>query len=235
MRLVVDVHPGWSGGAGGSQRLRAFTLVELLVVVAVLALLAMLLAPALKRGRDAARTSACAARMRQVGLAMLSYATDNQDRFPRSQHSAFTHGELVWERALAPYLQSSASGWRELLKNVYRCPADARAASLLSYGVNVYFELDAEEDDYEGKPATWRYRAAVSKPSGTVYLAENNSSADHIMPNFWAAAAEAEDVASTRHNGLANYTFVDGHVEMRDLLTIYDPPKIDRWHPERVP
>lgn len=223
------------GRGGGSRRVRGFTLIELLVVLAVLAVLVLMLAPALQRAREAARTATCAARMRQVGLAMTLFAADNQNRFPRSQHSAFAHGELVWARALAPYLQSSTTAWRDLLKNLYRCPGDGRAASLLSYGVNVYFELDPAEDDYEGKPASWRHRSEVSKPAGTVYLAENNSSADHIMPNFWAAAAEAEDVASTRHEGRANYVFVDGHVETRSFSTLYDPPNLDRWHPDRVP
>ena len=104
----------------------------------------------------------------------------------------------------------------------------------MSFGQNVYFELGAE-DDYEGNPTTWRRRRDVPKPAGTVLYAENNSAADHIMPNFWGAASEAVDVASARHRGKANYVFVDGHVALHAFDSIYEPKRgIDQWHPLRA-
>lgn len=52
----------------------AFTLVELLVVVAIIAILAALLSPALKAARESARSAACVSNLRQLGLAAVSYA-----------------------------------------------------------------------------------------------------------------------------------------------------------------
>jgi prepilin-type N-terminal cleavage/methylation domain-containing protein/prepilin-type processing-associated H-X9-DG protein len=223
--------------ASGSQRkcrgpeVRAgFTLIELLVVIAIIAILASLLLPALSRAKQSARATQCLSQMRQLGLAVNLYADENEDTLPRSQHSAFAYGELPWERSLAPQLGFTTATWTNLLTGVYRCAADRRATPL-SYGLNVYFEL-GPEDDYEGKPQTWRRMTAVPNPSATILFAETGSGADHIMPIFWSTPSDGADVDSRRHLGRANYTFVDGHGEARQFATTYDPSRrLDLWNP----
>ena len=230
---VIGRRPGPRLGRLGSGPGGAFTLIELLVAIAIIALLASLLLPALSRAKQSARSIQCLGQLRQLGLAVRYYADDDGDEFPRSQHSAFTHGQLTWGRAVAPELGSDTTHWTNLLATIYHCPSDRRTTPW-SYGLNVYFEL-GEDDDYEGKPQTWRRIGDVPNPSATVLFAENASAADHIMPNFWTAASDAVDVASQRHGRNANYTFVDGHAEARSFGTIYDPIRqIDEWNPSRA-
>ena len=64
------------------NRLNRFTLIELLVVIAIIAILASLLLPALGYARHQARLLACASELRQSGIALMSYAGDNDWYWP---------------------------------------------------------------------------------------------------------------------------------------------------------
>jgi prepilin-type processing-associated H-X9-DG protein len=207
-------------------------LIELLVVIAVIAVLAALLLPALTKAKESARSIQCLSQMRQIGLAVRYYADKNDDEFPRSQHSAFAHGHLSWGRAIAPQLGSSGTAWTNLLQGIYHCPSDKRTTTLWSYGLNVYFELGSD-DDYTGKPQTWRRWSSIPQPSATILFAESASSADHIMPNFWITPSDAADLDAKRHRSKANYAFVDGHAQLLPLTQTYAPPQMDLWNPLR--
>jgi prepilin-type N-terminal cleavage/methylation domain-containing protein/prepilin-type processing-associated H-X9-DG protein len=220
---------GWTSGRQRPEVRLGFTLIELLVVIAIIALLAAMLLPALSQAKESARATQCLSNMRQLGLAVRFYCDENGDEFPRSQHSAFAHGVMPWERTIAPHLGSSSVLWTNLLSGVYHCPADKKAAPW-SYGMSVYYEL-GPDDDYVGKPQTWRRASQVPRSVATVLYAENNSAADHIMPHFWTAPSDAEDVDSKRHRGKANYAFADGHSRMLPFTKIYAPPAVDLWNP----
>jgi prepilin-type N-terminal cleavage/methylation domain-containing protein len=63
-------------------RFRAFTLVELLAVIAVIGILTALLIPALITAKARSKTAACISQLKQIGIASIAFAGDNNGRLP---------------------------------------------------------------------------------------------------------------------------------------------------------
>jgi prepilin-type N-terminal cleavage/methylation domain-containing protein/prepilin-type processing-associated H-X9-DG protein len=95
MRCVVRQSPG--------RPPRAFTLVELLVVIAILAILAALLLPSLASAREQGWRATCLSNLRQMGLAMHAYASDNDGNIPYGPKApAFTSPLDLYPSSGAP-------------------------------------------------------------------------------------------------------------------------------------
>ena len=90
---------------------KAFTLVELLVVIAIIAILASLAFPALQKSMESSRKAACNSNLRQIGVSLISYANDHDGYLPRTVNNgvgAVNSMESSWYMALNPYMPTFA-------------------------------------------------------------------------------------------------------------------------------
>ena len=114
---------------------RAFTLVELLVVISIVALLVALLLPALEQARIAARRTKCAAQLRQISVALVMYRDESRQFFPpmyqtvRDPVSGNNYG-----RAFPFRLQEYLTGYRHFSNGRISCLLDTK-----KYGRHTFY------------------------------------------------------------------------------------------------
>ena len=135
--------------ATARTRKSAFTLIELLVVIAIIAILAAILFPVFAQAREKARQATCQSNLKQLGLAFLMYASDNDGTFPAPITVAgvaggtgqvpptWTSGDnltttrYVEAGAIWPYVKQRGNGG---LGNVYGCPDAVSTPSTAAVG-----------------------------------------------------------------------------------------------------
>jgi prepilin-type N-terminal cleavage/methylation domain-containing protein len=154
---------------------RGFTLIELLVVIAIIAILAAILFPVFQKVRENARRTACLSNLKQIGLGIVQYNQDFDEKMPNgiSQYG----GASGWAGQIYPYIKSV---------NVFHCPDDsAVGATASSYGLNANYAINVYPAAY-GPPGSAPGRALsdFSAPANTVMLFEvANSSGYDVSKN----------------------------------------------------
>jgi prepilin-type N-terminal cleavage/methylation domain-containing protein/prepilin-type processing-associated H-X9-DG protein len=211
------------------MRKRAFTLVELMVVIAIVGMLVGLLIPAVQASRATARRTQCANNLRQIGLGIHMFANSNHGRFPETIHSnVYGQPSKSWVYTLAPHMEN--------VDNVRVCPDDPNGEKWLekkgtSYVINEFVSVPS--------PEAVLYLHKMLETSKTIVVFEGGDKRDpddeHVHCATWYTALKvskgidfvwafmtSKEFKPDRHMGeTANYLYADGHVETIAMQTIY--------------
>ena len=206
---------------------RAFTLIELLDVVAIIGILAGMLLPALSKATGKARQITCASNMKQIGLGTSMYTDDFEGRLPLTGHETLNTNEIFIKKIL-PYVGNS--------EDIRFCPSDpTRNTRKLnggtSYILNEYLSVPLI-DSFGQLLAPLPKLDQLRNQSETILLFEVADEygptifVDHTHSRSWLRSGwegVIADIRPDRHrsgaakpdrtNGRANYLYVDGHVE----------------------
>ncbi|MCU0793204.1 MAG: prepilin-type N-terminal cleavage/methylation domain-containing protein [Opitutaceae bacterium] len=197
---------------------RAFTLIELLTVIAIIGILAGILIPVVGRVRESARATTCLSNLRQLQTGILLYAQDNKNLMPAVTLDpvlAPTNDDL-WHRKISPYLNAGdkASWDNKVLSNKasYTCGTDETPfGGVLSYGMNTRLSS--------------KNMTRISAPSVVVLLADAKTTGiDSPEKQF--------NNLVFRHSGATsiNYVTLSGAVKRATRLpTVVEQPTA--WNP----
>jgi prepilin-type processing-associated H-X9-DG protein/prepilin-type N-terminal cleavage/methylation domain-containing protein len=216
---------------------RAFTLIELVVVIAVIAILASMLMPATVMARRRARDIDCRSRLKNIGWAVRMYGSDHESRLPPMADHTGTQffGHYSGPDEPVDFRRGFLSRYVADERDIWQCPSFRKGDQFLpradgptsGYAYNYHY-LTRYKDNFDEvgswtDPNFWwayagREEGIIKKSTTTALFGD--SARNYMGPLqenwFWTPPSQAIPWGSAythfRHMGRANVLWADGHV-----------------------
>ena len=212
---------------------RAFTLIEILVVIVIIAILSAILFPVFSRAREGGRAKVCLTNMKQLGLAFQQYAADSRGKYPlAADYLSWGAGKAAWVSGTENSALANSAPPFEITANL---AADGHQAqpeqgALFPYIKSTAVFVCPSDSDGEEKRLTYSMNCGVGglstsrirSPGDIVLLVDEEGANDGYFfavkddlaqSKVNGASTNSTDALTTRHNGGGNLLFVDGHAK----------------------
>jgi prepilin-type N-terminal cleavage/methylation domain-containing protein/prepilin-type processing-associated H-X9-DG protein len=199
---------------------RGFTLIELLVVIAIIAILAAILFPVFSRARENARRTSCLSNMKQLGLGIMQYTQDYDEKYPQAYFYKNDNngdaGYVHWSGSVSPYLKS---------EQLFVCPSDRNGGMPPTNPYDETRSAAPNGRDWQAARVSYTANSALiprkrrsADPANTVALAAVDTPAEVIMVaefNNHAGCINDTSNAGTGGGGFVNKS----HRSMNGYMT----------------
>lgn len=178
---------------------KGFTLIELLVVISVITLLLGISLPALSGARNAAKRVACASNLRQVGLAIQMYLSDNRLHLPNARYLPEPILGGMQKPPLAPFIKAYIAVGQDSRTDIFHCPGDR--ALFETCGMSYVYEIWYSGQSIRDLDKVWGLNQSE------VWLLHDGGNSRYDVN-------EAPPLRVPRFHGRkSNCLFADGHIE----------------------
>jgi prepilin-type processing-associated H-X9-DG protein/prepilin-type N-terminal cleavage/methylation domain-containing protein len=204
-------------------RARGFSLTEMMIVIVIIIILALLLFPLGSRMRERARGSVCAQNLKQIGVGLHAYISENNGRFPNGGVDvSWLRDEdknplgLSWYDAAAQNIGRSSHSNKfndpaaEPLPQCFGCPSGHGKAHHPAWP----YTGDYAANLYLGQPNhKVLTMSSINKPESTPYVQDTVKQNNFGAGIYGAGFSKTANFAfAARHAGKGNILWVDGHV-----------------------
>jgi prepilin-type N-terminal cleavage/methylation domain-containing protein/prepilin-type processing-associated H-X9-DG protein len=232
------------------QSRKAFTLIELLVVIAIISILAAILFPVFARARENARRASCMSNMKQIGLGIMQYTQDYDEKYPLSWFGRVPGGGAGYTQSepgtpgayfrvcdpsscTAGTLSSAGNGhfitWMDMIfpyvksVQIFVCPSSTDAL----YGGNAVpdYHMNGAYSGYNTSNygfsiSTGLSMSAIERPSESIMVAEMSGTFSRYFISVTPAVLLSYSDEFVPHLEGGNIAFGDGHVKWLSLATL---------------
>jgi prepilin-type N-terminal cleavage/methylation domain-containing protein/prepilin-type processing-associated H-X9-DG protein len=227
------------------RRAMGFTLIELLVVIAVIAILMSILMPALNRAREQGKRAACLNNLKQLTLAWILYADDNNDKLVNGDTGEYNiHArETPWvlkdwtdgmtlEQKKQSIRQGALYPYTQTVK-LYKCQtvgfgagyAVSKQPSQMARTYSVADSMNCK-DWSEMKAEMIKKRLNIKDPAYRIVFVDDGGTNPSALGGWTVYTNQAKwwDPPPVRHGDGTNFSFADGHSDYHKWV---DPRTLD--------